>query len=215
MREQLMKEELRWETEALRAEVATLRAENGQLRAMLARRQQDEQWRAQRQGLVEAELAHLVRLRVATQRLHETLHPPELLDILQDLLVNLVGSETLGIFEREGAELVLRVSLGIDAERFRRLPLGDDGPVGRAARTGDSWLEELMETGSAQNRTEGPRGCVPLRLGGHVLGMMVLFGLLPHKPRLGPEDRELLELLATEGGRALYCARGLAAGKPS
>jgi GAF domain-containing protein len=210
-----MREQLRWENESLRAEVAALRVENEQLKASLARHEEDAQWRAQRQGLVEAELAHLVRLRVATQRLHESLQPLELLDILQDLLINLVGSETLGIFEREGAELVLRVSLGIDAERFRRLPLGEDGPIGRSARTGASWLEELMEAGGAQNRTDGPRACVPLRLGGHVLGMMVLFGLLPHKPRLEPEDRELLELLATEGGRALFCARGMAAGKPS
>ncbi|WNG61717.1 GAF domain-containing protein [Archangium gephyra] len=210
-----MREQLHWENEALRAEMAVLRAENEQLRASLARREEDERWRVQRQGLVEAELGHLVRLRVATQRLHETLHPLELLEILQDLIINLVGSETLGIFEREGAELVLRVSLGIDAERFRRLPLEVDGPICHSARTGASWLEELMEAGSAQNRTDGPRACVPLRLGGHVLGMMVLFGLLPHKPRLEPEDRELLELLATEGGRALFCARGMAAGKPS
>ncbi len=201
-----MREQLRWENEALRAEVAALRAENEQLKS----------WHAQRQGLVEAELAHLVRLRVASQRLHESLNPRELLDILQDLLVNLVGSEMLGIFELDptGPALVLQVSLGIDAERFRRLPLGED-PLGQAARTGSPWLSALMEEGSAHNPTEGPRACVPLRLGGHVLGMMVLFGLLPHKPRLEPEDRELLELLATEGGRALYCARGITTGAPS
>ena len=202
-----MREQLRWENEALRAEVAALRAENEQLKS----------WQAQRQGLVEAELAHLVRLRVASQRLHESLNPRELLDILQDLLVNLVGSEMLGIFELDstGSALVLRVSLGIDAERFRRLPLGAEDPIGQAVRTGSPWLSELMEAGSAQNPTEGPRACVPLRLGRHVLGMMVLFGLLPHKRRLEPEDRELLELLATEGGRALYCARGIATGAPS
>jgi len=204
----------REEDEALRAEVAALRAENERLRASLARRQEDERGRARRQGRVEAELARLVRLRVASQRLHETLEPRELLDILQDLLVNLVGSEMLGIFELDGPELVLRASLGIDAERFRRLPLGED-PIGRAARTGAPWLADLMEAGTARSRTEGPRACVPLRLGGRVLGMVVLFGLLPHKPRLEPEDRELLELLAAEGGRALYCARGIAAGEPS
>jgi GAF domain-containing protein len=199
-----MREQLLWENEVLRAEVASLRAENERLKSSLARRQEDEQWREQRQGLVEAELAHLVRLRVASQRLHESLDPRELVDILQDLLVNLVGSETLGIFELDpvGSELVLRASMGIDAERFHRLPLGED-PIGQAVRTGSSWL--------ADHGDEGPRACVPLRLGGHVLGMMVLFGLLPHKPRLQPEDRELLELLATEGARALYCARGIAA----
>jgi hypothetical protein len=52
-------------------------------------------------------------------------------------------------------------------------------------------------------------------LGSRLLGMMVLFELLPHKPRLQPEDRELLELLATEGARALYCARGSATRTPS
>ncbi|QRN98307.1 GAF domain-containing protein [Archangium violaceum] len=211
-----MREQLRWENEALRAEVATLRAENEQLKRSLERRSEDEQWRAQRQGLVEAELSHLVRLRVASQRLHESLNPGELMDILQDLLVNLVGSEMLGIFELEptGQTLVLRVSMGIDAERFRRLPLGED-PIGRAARTGAPWLADLMEGVSEQARHEGPRACVPLRLGGHVLGMMVLFGLLPHKQRLVQEDRELLELLATEGARALYCARGISAGTRS
>ncbi|PTL83208.1 GAF domain-containing protein [Vitiosangium sp. GDMCC 1.1324] len=209
-----MREELRWENEALRAEVTTLRAENEHLRASLARCQGDEQQRARRLGRVETELAHLVRLRVASQRLHESLNPLELMDILQDLLINLVGSEMLGIYELDGSELVLRVSLGIDAERFRRLPLGEDD-IGRAARTGTPWLGDLTVAGSAQNQTDSPRAGVPLRLGSHVLGMMVLFGLLPHKPCLEPADRELLELLATEGARALYCARGIAAGKPS
>ncbi len=189
-----MREQLHRDAEALRADVLSLRAENEQLLA-------------QRQSL-EAELAHLVRLRVATQRLQETLNPLELLGILQDLLVNMVGSEMLAIFELDprGSELVLRASLGIDAERFRRLPLGE-GPIGHAARTGSSWLADM--------RDEGPRACVPLRLGEHVLGMMVLFGLLPHKVRLEPKDQEMLELLATEGARALYCARGLAVDKPS
>jgi GAF domain-containing protein len=211
-----MREQLRHDTESLRTEVAALRAENEQLRAALVRSQEEEQWQQQRQGLVETQLAHLVRLRVATQRLHESLNPRELMDILQDLIVNMVGSEMLGIFEMDprGPALVLQVSLGIDAERFRRLPLGED-PIGRAARTGACWLADLMEDGAAVTRAEWPRACVPLRLGGHVLGMMVLFGLLPHKQRLEPEDRELLELLATEGARALYCARGIASRTPS
>jgi hypothetical protein len=48
-----------------------------------------------------------------------------------------------------------------------------------------------------------------------LLGMRGPFGLLPHEPRLEPEDRELLELLTTEGTGASYRARGIAAGVPS
>ena len=212
-----MSEQLLRENERLRAEVLSLRAENERLRALLARRQEDEQWQAQRQGLVEAELSHLVRLRVASQRLHESLNPQELMEILQDLLINMVGSETLGIFELDarGQTLVLQASMGIDTERFRRLPLGAHPIIGQVARTGSPWLADLVEEGHAGDSQQVPRACVPLRVGGHMLGMMVLFGLLPHKPRLVPEDRELLELLATEGARALFCARGLASHTPS
>ncbi|WP_395847780.1 hypothetical protein [Cystobacter fuscus] len=39
--------------------------------------------------------------------------------------------------------------------------------------------------------------------------------LLSHEPHLEPEERELLELLATEEARGLYRARGIAAGAPS
>jgi GAF domain-containing protein len=206
-----MRERLLDENESLRAQMASLRAENEQLKSLLARQREEEQWKAQNESQVEAELAHLVRLRVASQRLLESLDPRELLDILQDLLVNLVGSESLGIFELDpaGRELVLSTSIGIDAERFRRLPLGE-GPIGHAARTGSPWLADLAEEGAVPAAEKGPRACVPLRLGTRLLGMVVLFGLLPHKPRLQSEDRELLELLATEGARALYCARGLA-----
>lgn len=179
-----------------------LHGENEALRAENARLREEARWAVQRQGLVEAELTHLARLRVASQRLHETLEPCELLEILKDLLVNLVGSETLGIFELEGTVLVLRESLGIDVGRFQELPLGEE-PFGQVVRTGVSWWQEAAEA--------WPRACVPLRVGHHVLGLMVLFALLPHKPRLEMEDRELLELLATQGARALYCARSLAA----
>ena len=196
-----MRSALQGENEALRAEVALLRAENLRL--------------VQHRDRVETELAHLVRLRAASLRLHEARHPEALLEALLEVFVNLVGSEMLGLYELEAgrAELVLRLSLGIDVERFGRLALGAD-PVSEAARTGTPWLAPLWEE-HAPEPVQGPRGCVPLEFGGRVLGVILVFGLLPHKRRLAPGDRELLELLATEGARAMYCARGLAAGWPS
>ena len=203
------------EAEALRAELSVLRAENEQLRGAIIHCQQAEREGRQRQGRVEAELAHVLRLRAASLRLQAALAPVEVWDALLEVLVNLVGSETLGLYalEPERRELGLCVSLGIDAERFGRLPLGEC-PVSQATDTGRPWVEPLLES-SGPTPASGPRACVPLKFGGHVLGVIILFGLLPHKPCLEPGDRELLDLLALEGGRALYCARGLAAGWPS
>lgn len=196
------------ELEALRAEVLRLRAENERLRDA-------ERTRARDQARVEAELAHQVRLRIASLRLQESSRTPGLWDALCDLVVNLVGSEMLGLYEVDPAraELVLRGGMGVDPLRFGRLPLGE-GPVGHCARSGAPWWEGLQESPGPEQPDE-PRACVPLNFGGRLLGVIILFGLLPHKPRLEPGDRELLEWLAQEGSRALYCARGLAAGGPS
>lgn len=150
-----------------------------------------------------------VRLHVVSLRLQESPEIPGLWDALCDVVVNLVGSEMLGLYEvePEQAELVLRGGMGVDPVRFGRLPLCD-GPVGQSARSGHAWWEGLGQVPHPEQPDE-PRACVPLNFGGRLLGVIILFGLLPHKPRLEPGDRELLEWLALEGGRALYCARGL------
>lgn len=203
------------ETQTPPTELAVLRAENERLRAALLRSQEAERECRRRQGRAEAELAHVLRLRTASLRLQEARAPVEVWDALLEVLVNLVGSETLGLYALEPGcrELGLCVSVGIDAERFRWLPLGEC-PVSQATLTGRPWVEPLLEAAGSASAAE-PRACVPLKFGGRVLGVIILFGLLPHKPCLEPGDRELLELLALEGGRALYCARGLAAGWPS
>jgi GAF domain-containing protein len=48
--------------------------------------------------------------------------------------------------------------------------------------------------------------CVPLIIAGRPIGLILLFGLLPQKPRLEPFDHELLGLLATHASTALYCS---------
>ena len=189
----------RGETEALRAELSVLRAEKDRL--------------VEHRGRMEAELVHLVRMRAASMRLSEARHLEPLREALVEVVVNLVGSERMGLYEPERGELVLRRSVGLDAGREGRVRL-DTGPVAESVRTGVAWFEGLA-CPPPVSAEAGPRACVPLEFGGRVLGVILLFELLPHKPCLDAGDRELLQLLATEGARALYCARGLAAGWPS
>jgi GAF domain-containing protein len=201
------------ENEALRSQVAALRLEQQRLTQALEALRREQQQREQQSALVERQMSHLVRVRVASHRLHETLDGQELLAILQDLVVNLVGSEMLGIYEVDvrARALVLQSSLGIDAERWRRLPLERDCPIARTARTGQPFVPGRRREPGATG-SEEPFACMPLRLGSHVLGVLVLFDLLPHKEELESTDRELLDVLASEAARGLFCARALARG---
>ena len=46
--------------------------------------------------------------------------------------------------------------------------------------------------------------CIPLRVGHEVLGVVVVFRLLGHKPVLGDNDQALFELISSHAGLALH-----------
>ena len=155
---------------------------------------------------LEAEIGTLSNLYVASQRLHETLDRKEVLCAIEEILINLVGSEELAIFEVDAGATTLSLisSFGIERERYERRPL-DDGLLARAVRTGKT-IVVSDETRCADE----PRltACVPLRLRERVIGVIAVFSLLPQKPKLEAVDHDLFDLLATAAGTALHNAGG-------
>jgi hypothetical protein len=149
---------------------------------------------------VEDSKAHLTRMAVASARLHESDDEGESLRNLQDLLVNLIGTEKIAIWSlsADGRTFELRASQGIDAEHWQRVPSGD-GLLGKAARRGEIVVEQEMRVGQ-------PVACIPLLVGRWVVGMVAVFHLLPHRSGLGPRDEDLFRLLCQQAGFALCCA---------
>lgn len=142
----------------------------------------------------------LTHLTVASQRLHESTDRHEVLNAIQEIIINLLGSEELGVFElaEDGKSLRLVNSFGINEERFKSIPLGL-GSIGGAALQGKSTIFE--------NGHEGLTACVPLMAGEKVIGAVAVFKLLPQKGKLDAVDRDLLDLLRSQAGVALYCTR--------
>lgn len=166
---------------------------------------------------LETEVGTLSNLYVASQRLHETIDRAEVLRAIEEILINLVGSEELAIFELDAlaARLSLISSFGLEPQRYLSRPL-DDGPLGRAVRTGRTVVVGDDEPQPASE----PRltACVPLVVRERVIGVIAIYQLLPQKPRLDAVDRELFELLTTAAATALHCAaivaRAVAEEKP-
>lgn len=139
----------------------------------------------------------LLNLYVASRRLHESLDRSDVLAAIQEIVINLIGSEELGVFELsdDRKALCLVSAFGLESTALQRIPLGR-GPIGEAAERGEPVLGE------------GPEGShltavVPLKVDGDLIGAVAIFRMLPQKPALSANDREIIDLLATHAAIAL------------
>jgi hypothetical protein len=157
---------------------------------------------------VEQQYANLLNLFVASQSLHQSTQHDDVLRALTEIVINIIGSEELAIFEMEPSEARLRVvaSFGIDTGRLETLEDANE-IIDRAVKSGQTWVG--IDSSSAQARNCGLTAVVPLRLENRVTGAIAIFRLLAHKPALTTVDRELFELLATHAAAALYLTQRL------
>jgi len=151
---------------------------------------------------VEQQNTNLVNLYVAGSRLLSTLDHAEVLAGIQEIIVNLVGSEELVILELDGAGGSPRIveQMGVVANAFELLPPQARSRIDECLRTRQIWTRE-----TEQHADSTLTACIPLAVGGHAIGAIAVFRLLQQKHGIEPLDRELFDLLATHAATALYC----------
>ena len=197
------------EMNRLHEEVVTLRtandrheSEQARLRAQLEKTRAESQSYLARHAEIELQNSNLANLYVASYRLHGTLDRKEVIDTIQEIIANLIGSEEASLFELDAGKQTLELvaSFGREARDQRSVPVGS-GRIGQAARTGEIFIAQ----GGNAEAEDGVTACIPLSLGGRVTGAIAIFRLLPQKAGFEDVDRELFELLATHAATALYC----------
>jgi hypothetical protein len=167
---------------------------------------------------VEAQNDNVSKLYAATLRLHGTISHADVLAAIHEIVINLVGSEELVVFEMndEGTHLVVSSSFGMEASKLQPIPVGT-GIIGQCAVTGRSYIAKATDATSA--RPERPAeadltACVPFVVERSVIGAVAIFRLLHHKPNLDPVDFELFKLLGSHAATALYCTSVVASSGP-
>ena len=195
--------ELRSLVVELRTEVACLQDDiriRDEQKAALDRKLQEvrsvgEQYQTQYAQL-EQHNANLANLYVASYQLHGTLDREAVLTAVQEIVVNLVGSEEFVIAERgdddEFHPIAVVAVPDADAVHRREARIAD------AVASGETWIRPADVSG-------GLTACIPLKLDGRVTGYIAIFRLLSHKTALEPLDHELFDLLATHAATALFC----------
>ncbi len=186
--------------------LATLEEENALLREELDELKQlyntmeKENWDfAERYLQVERQNANLLNLYVASQRLNSTLEFAEVVQIVREIVVNLIGSECFEIVLYDAVE---GRTLGLTEMGLKTLPHGrlEEATILETIQTGSPFVSR-PENGDAQ----AAQACIPLKAGDQVLGALVLHALLPQKSGLEGIDYELFDLL-TERAAVVLCA---------
>jgi len=145
---------------------------------------------------IEEQSSNLANLYVASYQLHTSVEREAVLTAVQEIVINLIGSEEVAIYERDGDAFVLAASFG----------LGEGRLLERIG--GEYAVEKLGEGHIFHEPTAGAplTASIPLRIGEQVVGAILVFRLLEHKLSLEVVDHELFDLLAVHASTALYCA---------
>lgn len=149
---------------------------------------------------------NLLKLHVASHRLHSTLFIGEVLDVVSEILLNLVGASTYAIFfhqERESA-LVPVLTKGLEDAAARRVPIRT-GIIGNATLRNEIFVAQ--PPAAAEASLESPLAVIPLRFRERILGTIAIFQLLPHKPFFNSADDALFDLIATQAATAIHSAK--------
>lgn len=156
---------------------------------------------------VEQENNNLANLYVASFQLHSTLDSREVLQIIMEIIINLIGAEIFGILllDEKTNELTSVSTEGVDREEIPLIKLGA-GIIGGVAKSGENFfVEEIKPFDKFDPQT--PIVCIPLKIKEHVIGVIVIYKLLQQKAKFTELDYELFTLLAGHAATAIFSSR--------
>jgi regulator of replication initiation timing len=197
-----------WEKlrQELLARISGLEGEHASLRERLGEVEARNREFADRCRSIEEENHNLANLYVASYQLHSTLEIDEVLRIVVEILINLVGAESFAIYLLDEGRQELRAvaAEGVALEGLPTCRLGE-GPLGRTVTERSVRIAE--GPAPVVGDPESPLVCIPLLVDGKGIGAIALFGLLQQKQEFSALDRELFDVLAGHAATAIFAAR--------
>jgi nitrate/nitrite-specific signal transduction histidine kinase len=157
---------------------------------------------------IEEQNTSLANLYVASYQLHSTLDFAEVVRIVVEIVINLIGAEKLGVFlfdeETERLECVAHEGL---TENERRSIIVGQGLQGKVAALGESYyITDEGKQRKAEKQDE-PIACIPLKIRDRLIGVISIYRLLRQKDGFTSIDFKLFDLLAGHAATALYSSR--------
>jgi GAF domain-containing protein len=143
-------------------------------------------------------------LYVASYQLHSTLDLDEVLKIIIEIVINLVGAEVfaVSILDEGTGELGVAASEGVARAEFPRCRIGS-GPIGKAMERPEP---TCWQTSRSEDLSQ-PIVCIPLSVQNNSIGAIAIYSLLQQKEGFSALDHELFNVLGGHAATALFAAR--------
>ena len=149
----------------------------------------------------------LANLYVASYQLHSTLDFDEVLRIIIEIVINLIGADmfALLLIDDKSNDVVPVTAEGVALDEVPKARIGE-GIIGSVVREGESYFSPDISRGGDVAKGE-PIVCIPLKIKEHVIGAIAIFSLLTQKEGFTNVDYELFNLLAGHAATAIFSAR--------
>jgi len=185
------------------ARLQDLEEEYQTVRQRLHQAEEENQQFAARYLEIEEENNNLANLYVASYQLHSTLDLDEVLKIIVEIVINLVGAEVFAVYLLDGnsGELGVAACEGSGLDGF---PNPQDGGVIASALES---TEPMCWDPKQPTNLEQPIVCIPLLVQERPIGLIAIFGLLQQKDGFSALDHELFSVLGGHAATALFAAR--------
>jgi transcriptional regulator with GAF, ATPase, and Fis domain len=180
--------------------------DNERLRGRLGALQEENKDYATRYTEIEEQNANLASLYVASYQLHSTLDFREVIQIVHDIIVSLIGAKSFAILLLDENTNELR-TIACDGEdampgiEHISTQLGT-GTLGSVARSGESFY--LSDGYVSLDR---PLAAIPLKIKDQMIGVIAVYKLLDEKHVFTAVDYELFSLLAAHAATAIFSAK--------
>lgn len=193
--------------DALAEKLKALEAEKEEILTRIKEVEEENEDFANRYVEVEEENNNLANLYIASYQLHSTLDFSEVLQIIMEIIINLVGAEVFGVllFDETSNHLTPFATEGIEKEDIPPVKISE-GTIGDVVKSGDNYFKEsLADTGTIEPLN--PMVCIPLKIKERVIGVIVIYKLLQQKDKFRDVDYELFTLLAGHAATAIFGAK--------
>ncbi len=174
--------------------IEALEQEKAEILARIRHVEQENQDFATRYVEIEQENNNLANLYIASYQLHSTLDFREVLQIITEIIINLIGAEEFAIMllDEKTNELQAVATEGLSREEIP------------SVKFGNGIIEDASTDPPDQMK---PMVCIPLQIKEHVIGVLVIYKLLVQKTQFADVDYELFTLLAGHAATAIFSSR--------
>jgi transcriptional regulator with GAF, ATPase, and Fis domain len=156
---------------------------------------------------IEEQNNNLANLYVASYQLHSTLDFQEVIQIVMEIIINLIGAEEFALMLLDEKTNELSIVAHESMEHYSRTGISiGKGIIGTVAGTGQPYYIN-QDPKHCDVSYEHPLVCIPLKIKEHVIGVITLYKLLVQKDSFSAVDYELFTLLAGHAATALFSAK--------